>query len=126
MTGQWEKIAADLHGPLLDEFQSKVARRRGNEPSRVFVKRRVGTIEIVYVAMQYLEPGKWERWMIRMNHNWEIAGTWSQMMELLRPLIRDRTAIELYPRECDTVNRAPVRHFWILPDGIQPEFDLRG
>ena len=126
MTGQWEKADAYLHDVLLEKFQSRVARQRGNEPSLVFVKRTVGTSGIVYVAMQYCEPGKWERWMIRKTQQQEIHGSWSDMMDLLRPLIRDRAAIEIYPRETETVNHAPVRHFWILPDGIQPEFDLRG
>lgn len=123
MNTQWEKVDPELYDSL-EWAHSKVARQRGNKPQSIYILITRGK-RFNHVACQYLEPGKWERWVIRRTHQQEIRGSWSDMMDLLRPLICDRAAIEIYPRETETVNHAPVRHFWILPDGIQPEFDLR-
>lgn len=121
----WDKIDPDLHDAM-DAYWSRCANARGNDPSAIYVIHRRSGKRFTHVAIQYLEPGKWERWMIRRAHrDDQIRETWSHMMDLLRPLIGDRAAIEVYPRECDTVDTAHVRHFWILPDGLRPEFDLR-
>lgn len=76
------------------------------------------------LALQYLEDGKWERWGIRNVSENNIVSTWSQIMEWLRPLIGDNHAIEVYPREKETINTAPFRWFWIIPGNLPKEYDL--
>jgi len=120
----WEKIYSDQHN-FMDAYWLKTSTARGNKPNAIYVIYSRGK-RFSHVALQYLEPGKWEHWAIRRAHrDDEIHGTWSTIMEMIRPLIGDRAAVEVYPRECDIVNTAHFRHFWIPPEGLQPEFDLR-
>lgn len=104
---------------------SKLARKRGNNPEAIYVCDGVcGSLS--HYAMQYKEPGKWERWGIRLMPEAEISVSWSVMLAWLRPLIGDRAVIEVYPRNHDIVNTAPARWFWVIPSsGLPPEFDIQ-
>lgn len=47
---------------------------------------------------------------------WTEDITWDEMQELKRKIGRgDKFAVEIYPRDCDIVRVAAMRHLWILP-----------
>jgi len=115
----------------LHKFFSRMSRKRGKLPDSVHVVRDpYGTI--TRSAIQYIETGKWERWGIQWHHfgmyeelSKDIRESWSTILEWLRPLIGDRAAIEVYPRESQIVNTASIRWFWVLPTAnVPPEFNL--
>jgi len=120
---QWQLLEPEKHDTLY-ALCSPQARRRGNSPKAIYVILNAQN-KITHVAMQYLENGKWERWSFRLVPDQEIKGTWSDMMRFIRPLIGDRACIEVYPRDCAVINTAPVRHFWILPNGLPSFCSLR-
>lgn len=127
LTLHWE-LATEADKEKLSDLRSRMARKRGVFPEAVYVKR--GIRYLLMAAMRYVEEGKWERWSICNvplpgQHHLELRATWSEMAQYLRPLVGERTVIEVYPREEDTVNTRPFRWFWVVPDGHPPEFDLR-
>ena len=51
----------------------------------------------------------------RPDGRWDDALTWDEMMEIKRQIgMGDRYAIEVFPRDCDIVNVANMRHLWVL------------
>lgn len=93
---------------------------RGKVPDEVYRSKPSGAM----YAMRYIEPGIHERWGITLWPQRDIEVSWSTMIEWLRPLIGDRVAIEVYPRDSEIINTAPTRWFWILPGNLPPEIDL--
>jgi len=119
----WEPMPDKDYGRLQHLFQ-RTARKRGKVPDAVYVIRNENGV-MVRIAMQYIEPGKWERWGIRTHPPETIVESWSTLLEWLRPLIGDRAAIEVYPREECIINTAPFRWFWVVAsDDLPSEFDL--
>lgn len=112
---------------------SKLASKRGIQPSDVFVLE--GTVQhMTLVAMQYHEPGRYVRWGLRLVRqiargrleSAEIVQSWSTIYYLLQPLIGDKHFIEVFPRECNLIDTAPARWFWILPRSVLPRtFNLK-
>ncbi len=54
-----------------------------------------------------------------LNDRGEFADglTWDQLQWIKDSVgFADRDAVELYPRSCDVVNRANMRHVWVLPE----------
>jgi len=124
MAINWQLVDPDLHDSL-EWAHSKLAAARGSKPENIYILQVRDSKKFDHIAMQYLEEDKWEHWMILRTHKQEIKRTWSEILELIRPLIGDRTVMEVYPRECDTVNTINARHFWVISDGMRNEFDLR-
>ena len=59
------------------------------------------------------------RTMIRDDGKWDDRITWDELMEVKKEIgFRDRDAVEILPREYDTVNVSNMRHIWILPELI--------
>jgi hypothetical protein len=57
---------------------------------------------------------------------WQQDITWEELQRLKREAgYGDFEAVEVFPRECDVVNVANIRHLWILPGGFLP-FVWRG
>lgn len=120
---RWEPVTEHERHILHLTFQ-RSARHRGKLPDAVYVVRQHGN-GFIRSAMQYIEDGKWERWGIQTHPANDICESWSTIMSWLRPLIGDRAAIEVYPREHDVLNTAPIRWFWVVPtDKIPSEYDL--
>jgi hypothetical protein len=47
---------------------------------------------------------------------WDENITWDELQEIKGLIGRgNKQAIEIYPRDCDVVNVANMRHLWILP-----------
>jgi len=47
---------------------------------------------------------------------WQDGITWDELQKIKNDLgYRDRDAVEMFPRERDTVNVANMRHLWVLP-----------
>lgn len=122
----WEPVT-EREMEMLQVIFSKLSAARGVLPCKVMVvrdpNRSVGAFR--RVAMQYIEKGKWERWGIRLQPPEDIRESWSTLCEWLRPLIGNRAAIEVYPRDEDIVNTAPTRWFFVLPGDQPAEWDLR-
>lgn len=119
----WEPMTDEEYDRFQHLFQ-RSARKRGKMPDAVYVMRDAdGRFESS--AMQYIEDGKWERWGLRVHPEADIVESWSTILTWIRPLIGDRTAIEVYPRDEYIINTAPIRWFWVVPtDDIPSEFDL--
>lgn len=103
----WQK----LEGDELERYRSRMsrlARHRGVEPTAVYANK-------MFLAMQYHERDKWERWSLQLIDGDEIALSWSTVLIWLRDLIGDRRFIEVYPRDEEIVDTAPVRWFWVMP-----------
>ena len=50
---------------------------------------------------------------------WVDGITWEQLMEIKRLIGRgEEYAVEVLPRDCEIVNVANMRHFWILPEPV--------
>lgn len=57
------------------------------------------------------------RTMIRDDGKWDDRISWDELMEVKSEIgFRDRDAVEILPREYDTVNVSNMRHIWILPE----------
>jgi hypothetical protein len=124
---QW-LAATDEEQLALLPFFSRSRRRVNQLPDKVLVMRSLNGI-IVRSAMQYIEPHKWELWGIQRHPEdglpREIIESWSTVLEWIRPLIGDRAAIEVYPRDCQIINTAPIRWFWVIPgESLPSHFDL--
>ena len=110
----------------LARYRSKTALSRGVMPVAVYVER-IFDGEIAAVAMKYVEEGKWERWSFRdLRDKWpeDTCLTWADFLAWTRHLIGDRVYIEVYPKDEDIVNTAPVRWVWVCPD-IYAEFSMQ-
>ena len=110
-------IATEDEKRALDKNFSPSARKRGVLPSKIMVLR-AETGEILLSAMQYLEEGKWERWNIQRHPPEEITSSWSTILSWLRAVVGDKTMVEIFPIDAHIVNTAPVRWFWVMPDGV--------
>lgn len=120
----WTPVTGREYELLHKVFQRSRRRRRGKLPDAVYEMCNEAGVP-TRVALQYIEPGKWERWGIQKRPPDDIVESWSTIMGWLRPLIGDRAAIEVYPRDEQVVNTAPFRWFWIVPtDELPKEFDL--
>lgn len=119
----WEP-ATEKELTVLAYSFSRSARYRGKMPDAIYVRRNFA--ETIYMAAQlYREPGKWERWSIQKVPCVELRLSWSEILYLLRPLLGNRTAIEVYPRDEDIINTANARWFWVVPlDRVPHQFDL--
>lgn len=53
---------------------------------------------------------------VRDDGKWDENLTWDELQEIKGQIGRGKKyAIEIYPRDCDVVNVANMRHLWILP-----------
>ena len=77
-----------------------------------------------YLAQVFDEPHGVQRisanrTTARPDGRWDDAITWDEMQEIKRQIgMGDKYAIEVYPRDCDIVNVANMRHLWILPEPL--------
>jgi hypothetical protein len=59
------------------------------------------------------------RTRLLMSGRWDDGISWDELMQIKRECgFGDRCAIEVYPKECDVVNVANMRHVWVLKDGL--------
>ncbi len=106
---QWsEATSSELE--LLAPAFSRLARLRGKWPDKVLVHREAG--EVKMSAMQYLENGT-ERWGIQLHPEGDIRETWSTLAQWIHAAAGNRPIVEVYPTQEATVDRRPVRWFWI-------------
>lgn len=50
---------------------------------------------------------------------WTANISWEELQELKRQAgFGDYDAVEVFPRDCDVVNVANMRHLWVVPEGI--------
>lgn len=55
----------------------------------------------------------------RSNYKWDDNITWDELQEIKCQIGRgQKYAIEIYPRDCDVVNVANMRHVWILKKAL--------
>lgn len=55
----------------------------------------------------------------RPEGRWNDGLTWDEMQAIKRQIGRgDLYAVEIYPRDCDVVNVANMRHIWVLPEPL--------
>lgn len=56
------------------------------------------------------------RTTMRPDGRWNDGITWDELQEVKRQVGHgDDYAIEVYPRDCDVVNVANMRHLWVMP-----------
>jgi hypothetical protein len=61
------------------------------------------------------------------RHDGEDIRGWSVLQRIKNELVgQDRVAIEVYPREEDLIDDAPMRHLFVLPAGDEAPFTIRG
>ncbi len=54
-----------------------------------------------------------------MNGDWAANITWEELQAIKNRIgYADKTAVEIFPAEKDTVNVANMRHLWILPESL--------
>jgi hypothetical protein len=58
------------------------------------------------------------------RHDGETEIPWRDKQRIKREVIGDRTAIEVFPRECDLVDQADMYHLYVLPEGVALPFGL--
>jgi len=67
------------------------------------------------------------------NRKWRMAWCvnrismipWDDLQRIKNELAgEDRTAIEVFPTVSDLVDKAPMRHLWVLPSGYALPFGL--
>lgn len=57
---------------------------------------------------------------VRDDGKWDDNLTWDELQDIKGQIGRgNKYAIEIYPRDCDVVNVANMRHLWILPKMLQ-------
>ena len=62
-------------------------------------------------------------WINRCDGEREIP--WRDKQRIKRELVGpDRTAIEVFPRDCDLVDQADMYHLWVLPEGMGLPYGL--
>lgn len=121
---EWRIAEPHEHGTLRTYFQ-RTRLEVGKLPDAVHLLCDQ-TGDIVFIALQYLEPGKWERWGLRKPHDSDIQESWSSILGYLRPLIGDRPFLEMYPPDEEIINTAPFRWFWVVaPYNSLRECDMR-
>lgn len=55
----------------------------------------------------------------RSDGRWDDALTWDEMQEIKRQIgMGDKYAVEIYPRDCDIVNVANMRHLWVMSEPL--------
>jgi len=118
----WEE-ASNAEWRALEKCFSRRSRRQGQLPDKLLVMRNSDG-QVIRSAIQYLEDGFYERWGIQNHPSTEIRETWSVVLSWLRSLIGDQDVVEAYPRDSRIINTAPIRWFWVLPNGLPVAYDL--
>jgi hypothetical protein len=83
----------------------------------------------VFISRKYLvqvfdeKPGvqrlSINRTAIRTDGRWDDGLTWDEIQAIKNELgLGDKYAIEIYPRDCDVVNVANMRHLWVLDEPL--------
>lgn len=50
---------------------------------------------------------------------WRDGITWDELQRIKTECgFGDRDAVEVYPRDSDVINEAPMRHLWIMPEPL--------
>ena len=50
---------------------------------------------------------------------WQDGITWDDLQQIKNAVgFSEYDAVEVYPRQCDLVNEANLRHLWILPEPL--------
>lgn len=63
---------------------------------------------------------------INRHDNEEIEG-WSDLQRIKNEVVgAHRVAIEIYPPESEVMDQANMRHLFVLPEGVEAPFTLRG
>lgn len=76
-----------------------------------------------FVVMDCVRPP--DRLLMVQRHNGADGITWDDLQWLKAAVgFGDREAVEVFPRDCDVVNVANMRHLWVLPAGSVLSFGL--
>ncbi len=85
-----------------------------------------------YIVQVFEEPENVERLSIcRTEYNTQLEYidrlTWEQLQQIKDQVGRgDKYAIEVYPKNCDVVNVANMRHLWILENPLKYGWEKGG
>lgn len=59
------------------------------------------------------------RAVLGLDNKWKDNVSWEELMEIKRQIgYADRYAVEVYPKDVDIVNKANMRHLWVLPEPL--------
>ncbi len=73
------------------------------------------------VVVTYTSIGPVSHLKVRRHDGKTNRLTWDELMVIKNEMLgEDVLAVEIFPRDCDVVNEANVRHLWELPDGFLP------
>jgi hypothetical protein len=82
----------------------------------------------VYLCRRFLVQVFQEACSIRISVNrtkmlsdgkWEAGISWDDLMRIKHDIgMGDMYAVEVYPRDVDTVNVSNMRHLWVLPEPL--------
>lgn len=87
-----------------------------NDPKRKEVWRSRNYLVQVFTEDDGVLRVSVNRTTIKLDGGWEENISWEELQEIKGQIGRgDKYAIEIYPRDCDIVNVANMRHIWILP-----------
>ena len=85
-------------------------------------KKTWGDTYTAQVVVSYTPLGPVNHLKIRRHDGGTNRLTWDELMVIKNEMLgEDACAIELFPRDCDVVNEANIRHLWELPEGVLPE-----
>ena len=85
-------------------------------------KKTWGDTYTAQVVVNYTPLGPVNHLKIRRHDGKTNRLTWDELMVIKNEMLgEDACAIELFPRDCDVVNEANIRHLWELPQGVLPE-----
>lgn len=60
------------------------------------------------------------RTKLNQKGRWQDGLTWDELQGIKREIgYGDFYAVEVYPRDCDVVNVANLRHLWLMPEPLE-------
>ncbi len=84
-------------------------------------KKNWGHAYAAQVVVTYTPLGPVSHLKVRRHDAGTNRLTWDELMMIKNEMLgEDALAIEIFPRNCDVVNEANVRHLWELPEGFLP------
>ncbi len=74
------------------------------------------------VVVTYTPIGPVNHLKVRRHDGRTNRLTWDELMMIKNDMLgEDVFTVEIFPRDCDVVNEANMRHLWELPEGVLPE-----
>ena len=112
---QWHpfELVTDIPAHRLAEHRARVGDLRACWRNNVFAVQAFARDGATHLA-------------IRRHDGAEIGG-WSDLQRIKNELAGpDRVAVEIYPRESELEDAANMRHLFVLPEGAEAPFTIRG